>query len=205
MPKTVKVRPDRYTRKEQALAYHASTGASGRKRLSQRLELSAVARALDTTDGARVLDVPCGTGRIDPLLRGRFAEVYGVDSSVPMLSVLRQSVKSARACCGDIFQLPFDDDAFDWVVCHRYLHHLHSREDRVRALSSLARIARRGVICYAWIDTPLLRRRSSMRASISRHEADRAAAAAGLTVDRVFRCSGPFSVKAILRLLPASQ
>ncbi len=205
MPKTVKVRPDRYTRQEQALAYHASTGAGGRRRLSQRLELAAVERALVGTGGGSILDVPCGTGRIDPLLRAHFAEVFGVDSSVPMLSVLSRSVKSARVACGDIFQLPFDDDSFDWVVCHRYLHHLHSREDRVRSLSSLARIARRGVICYAWIDTPLLRRRSSMRASISRREAEESAADAGLVVERIHRCSGPFSVKAIMRLARAAQ
>lgn len=195
----VKTRPDRYSRREQAEAYHASTNAAGRPTLSQRLELAAVARALAAArGGASVLDVPCGTGRIDGLLRERFETVVGLDSSEPMLWVYRDGAPGRAGCCGDIFGLPFDDGAFDWTVCHRYIHHLMSHEERVRALTSLARVSRLGVIFYAWVDTPLARRRSSMRASATPDAVARSIAEAGLTLDRAFRPGGPFSVKRIM-------
>lgn len=195
---TVATRPDRYRARDQALAYHASTGDEGRRSLSQRLELKAVRRALVATGGGHsVLDVPCGTGRIDGLLRAHFDEVVGIDSSVPMLSVYRDRLPGRQGCCADIFALPFADESFDWVVCHRYLHHLHHDEERRRALASLRRVCRQGVVVYAWVNTPLVRRRGTMRTSVPAERLHRVIAEAGLRVDSVHACAGPFSVKSI--------
>lgn len=199
MKKTVKTRPERYLRREQALAYHASTNAGAHPSLSQRLELRAVRHAIaDAGGGSSVLDAPCGTGRLDPILRGHFDAVVGVDSSAAMLSVYRDQAPARAGCCCDIFALPFDDNAFDWVVCHRYFHHLHSHEERVALLSGLRRVCRVGVVFYAWIDTPLARRKSSMRASITKADALRAIGESGLALARLRPCAGPFSVKAML-------
>ncbi len=203
MPQTVKTRPDRYRARAHALAYHASTHASGRPSLSQRLELATVRRALAGTVGDSVLDVPCGTGRIDALLRERFDEVVGADSSVPMLTVYGAQADTRSGCCADIFNLPFDDASFDWVVCHRYLHHLRRHDERVAALASLRRVCRRGVVFYAWINTLLARRRGSMRASMPRARLDAAVAGAGLRVRDVHSCAGPFSVKTVVVCEPA--
>ena len=197
MTEPLKTRPDRYRARDQALAYHASTNAGGRLSLSQRLELSAVRRALAATSGGTVLDVPCGTGRIDDLLRERFATVVGADSSVPMLSVY-DDPPARLGCCADIFILPFDDAGFDWVVCHRFFHHLHNDGERIAALASLRRVCRRGVVFYAWLNTPFARRRGSMRASISRARLNEAIGAAGLRLQTVHTCAGPFSVKAVV-------
>jgi ubiquinone/menaquinone biosynthesis C-methylase UbiE len=197
--KPVKTRPDRYLAQEQALAYHARTNADGRPTLSQRLELRAVRHALaQATPGNSVLDAPCGTGRIDMELRQRFANVTGIDSSTSMLSVYQRALPERAGCCSDIFHLPFEDGGFDWVVCHRYFHHLHSHRERVELLTSLARVSRFGVVFYAWLDTVFTKRRSSMRASIPRTEVLRAIEDSGLVLQHIHRCAGPFSVKALL-------
>lgn len=203
MSQTIKTRPDRYRARDQALAYHASTNTSGRPSLSQRLELAAVQRALADTGGESVLDVPCGTGRIDALLRERFDAVVGADSSMPMLSVYGAEADTRYGCCADIFNLPFADGSFDWVICHRYLHHLHRHDERVAALASLRRVCRRGVVFYAWINTLFARRRGSMRASMPRSRLDAAITGAGLTMRDVYPCAGPFSVKTVVVCEPA--
>lgn len=199
MKKTVKTRPDRYLETQQALAYHASTNADGRPTVSQRLELRALKHALaDTTHGDSVLDAPCGTGRIDAHLRRRFDKVIGIDSSTSMLSIYQRAMQGRAGCCSDIFQLPFDDESFDWVFCHRYFHHLQSHLERAALLTSLARVSRIGVVFYAWLDTAVRRRRSSMRASIPEDDAMRAIRDGGLRLKNIHRCAGPFSVKSLL-------
>ena len=198
MSTPVKTRPERYRDRSQAIAYHASTG-QGRPNLSQRLELAAVRRALAAAEGgSTALDAPCGTGRIDALLRERFDRVTGLDSSAPMLSVYLQDEHRSAGVCGDIFNLPFDDEAFDWTICHRYFHHLHSHPERASLLASLRRVSRCGVIFYAWVNTPLVRRKASMRASIPASEVNRAVFDSGLVVKNTFPCAGPFSVKRLV-------
>jgi ubiquinone/menaquinone biosynthesis C-methylase UbiE len=195
----VKTRPDRYRDNDYAVAYHRSTNANKKLRLSQRLEIDALSKALQHTQNAtQAIDVPCGTGRIDNLLRQSFESVVGLDSSVPMLSVYRQSDDHRLAGCADIFNLPFDDNAFDWAICHRYFHHLQTDAERVAVLSSLSRVARRGVIFYLWLNTPLASRKSMMRCSISEQTLRNCVDEAGLTMLARYNCGWPFSVKSIV-------
>ena len=137
--------------------------ARGLRRLYRRLELGAVERARAHTGGESVLDVPCGTGRLDALLRRRFRDVNGADRSGAMLSVYRRGGPGRVAELADAFDLPWDDGSFDWVVSHRLLHHMRSDERRTALLRSLARVARRGVIVYAWVQTPIRRGRFGAR------------------------------------------
>jgi len=206
LKKGVKTRPDRYRDNDYAIAYHRSTNTGKRLRLSQRLELDALEKALEHSRGAQsVLDVPCGTGRIHRALSQRFDTVVGLDSSVPMLSVYRQNDSQSLAGCADIFALPFDDNHFDWVVSHRYFHHLHSDDDRVAVLKSLSRVARHGLIFYLWLDTPLVKRKASMRTSIPVASLCQCLAGAGLRLEARYNCGWPFTVKSIVVCTPVGQ
>jgi len=131
--------------------------ARGVRRLYRQLELRAVERALAHADGESVLDCPCGTGRLDALLRSRFERVVGVDRSGVVLDVYRRGDPRRWGRRGDAFALPWRDGSFDWVVSHRFLHHVTSDERRLALLRSLARVARRGIIVYALVETPLRR------------------------------------------------
>jgi ubiquinone/menaquinone biosynthesis C-methylase UbiE len=100
---------------------------------------------VDLPDGARVLDVGCGTGVLTRRLAGRpgVASAVGVDLAPVLLD-------RARALCdlphvefreGDATALPFGDDEFDAVVLDSTLSHVPDTE---RAVSEAARVLRSG-------------------------------------------------------------
>jgi len=188
--------PERYRPLGNAEKYNATiTSAKGARRFSHWLEERAVRRALQHVSGTKVLDCPCGTGRIDELLRSRFNTVVGLDSSEAMLTVYRKGHAAREGHQGDAFALPFADGEFDWVVSHRLLHHFTKDDDRVALLRSFARVATSGVIVYAWLDTPLHSRRDSRRQTVPRDQMLRLLDAAGLTLEAEYFSAWPFQPK----------
>ena len=71
-------------------------------------------------DGARILDVGCGNGKmLAPLARAGF-DVYGIDiSRRALLTMSGQNIIQ-----GDARNLPFKDGVFDGAVCYDVLQHL---------------------------------------------------------------------------------
>ena len=168
--------------------------ARGVRRLYRALESRAVGRALRHAAGGRVLDCPCGTGRLDPLLRERFREVVGVDRSEAMLAIYRRGDRARTGEIGDAFDLPWADGAFDWVVSHRMFHHLRSDEVRVALLRSFARVVRQGVILYAFVETPIRRGRFGRKALPLEH-ARRLLGEAGLDLQGAYYAAWPLQPK----------
>jgi len=74
-----------------------------------------VARLLSLRPGMRVLDVPCGEGRIAGRLAQRGCEVVGLDSSRPFLALARDRYPEVTFEHGDMRALPYDGE-FDAVV-----------------------------------------------------------------------------------------
>lgn len=105
-----------------------------------------VARTLRSSlvEGARVLDVACGTGDLSLVLQGAgAARVVGVDFCRPMLEVARRKAGTdARAIPfieGDALKLPFADESFDVVTIAFGLRNLASVEDGLRELRRVLR------------------------------------------------------------------
>lgn len=126
-----------------------------------------VARILDELGAApplgRVLDVPCGSGRLSPVLLERSERVVSLDVSAEMLAALeRRRDGRVRAL---VEGLPFRDDSFDAVVCCRLLHHLGPAADLERATSELLRVSRGIVVASFWDSNalPSWRRRIGWR------------------------------------------
>lgn len=172
------------------------------RRLSRWLELSALRRALRGAGGS-VLDAPCGTGRVDAVLREHFAVIAGLDRSADMLGIYLAAEPRRRGLCADLFDAPLPDHGFDWVVCHRLFHHLQDDAARLALLGSLRRLARERIALYLWLDGPLNRRRGSWRRSITLDHFRALTAQAGLEIVRVHRCAWPFQPKAVAVLRPA--
>lgn len=68
---------------------------------------------------ARILDAGTGTGRVSVPLLKRGANLFGIDLSTRMMSLLRGKFPSARLAQVDVSQLPFGEKTFDAVLtCH---------------------------------------------------------------------------------------
>jgi SAM-dependent methyltransferase len=103
-----------------------------------------VARLKARCEGVRrVLDAPCGTGRMTPLTEGAALRV-SMDISMDMLR--KVDAGSTRRALADIERLPVRDGAFDLVLSVRFLHHLPSDDLVGRCLAELARASSRYVL-----------------------------------------------------------
>jgi SAM-dependent methyltransferase len=97
--------------------------AAWRRALSEeqtRAEVDYLASALDLKPGARVLDVPCGHGRIALELAQRGQRVTGVDLSEEALALARADASERRLDLAferrDMRDLPWRE-AFDAAIC----------------------------------------------------------------------------------------
>lgn len=121
------------------------------QRLRLRTELAVLARAVAAAAAgpARLLDVPCGTGRHAAHLQALGHRVTGLDVSSAMAAVAAARPALAgtafRAAVGEVERLPFADATFDVAVSVRLLRHL-PEPVRWRAAAELARVARRGAV-----------------------------------------------------------
>ena len=77
-------------------------------------EAAAIAGLLDLPSGGRVLDAPCGSGRIAVRLAQRGLDVTGLDISPEEIEAARARGSMARFEVGDLRELP--ELAFDAVV-----------------------------------------------------------------------------------------
>jgi SAM-dependent methyltransferase len=144
--------------------------------------------------GARLLDVPCGTGVIGEGLARRGFRVIGGDISPAMLTVAHRKAYGDGAVRADLERLPIRDRSVDAVVCIRFLMHLPAAA-RPAVLAELARTSRGpvvGTFCHPytvktfqrWVRR-LLGGRAKRSPRIDRRALAAEAAAAGLRVRRV--------------------
>jgi SAM-dependent methyltransferase len=134
-------------RDTQAESYATKYDRELHKRISSHFERRAIRRALAVTGAQRatVLDVPCGAGRLTPLLEPASAHLFSCDYSRAML---RQFQRARRGPClvGSALDLPFADRAFDVVFSARLSHHIASDERRADYLREIMRTSGRWVI-----------------------------------------------------------
>jgi ubiquinone/menaquinone biosynthesis C-methylase UbiE len=111
-----------------------------------QLEIAGVQRALTSLTRFpvnRIVDVPCGTGKLTALLRSRGVTYVGLDISRAMMKYLPP--KSGIVAQADASQLPLAQDSVDIVVCLRLLHRVP--EEVVEAIiGDCLRVARLGVV-----------------------------------------------------------
>jgi ubiquinone/menaquinone biosynthesis C-methylase UbiE len=136
---------------EGAASYDSKYERELHKRISDRVERRVIARALALAPGPheRILDVPCGAGRLSPELvlhsRGRIVEA---DYSPTMLERCRSNARGYEPAVARVnaLQLPFRDGSFDLVFSARISHHIGLESDRERWLRELCRVSRRYVV-----------------------------------------------------------
>ncbi len=133
---------------------HRFSGVLGRLKnwRDQRLVEKAVRHAGHVE---RILDVPCGTGRLLRSLASRVPHSVGADISLDMIQFSRLPTPVKGGPKGlleyvqcDAKYLPFSNDSFDVVVSGRFLHHLFHlpRAERVQVMREFARVSRKWVL-----------------------------------------------------------
>jgi SAM-dependent methyltransferase len=133
--------PDRASR------YPSRFNASFRQRREQR----ALRRLIELIPPqSRVLDLPCGTGRVSRLILEAGHQLIGGDSAACMLAEAEQQL------CREFPQAEFrvmqaartglPDRSVDAVMCNRLFHHFAEPDVRIAVLRELARVSRGPVI-----------------------------------------------------------
>lgn len=178
--------------------------------------LRAVLRALQPLPPcARILDLPCGTGRLLPTLEAAGFRPIGADLSLAMLRAIPDPIRNGGAhalslCVADVRHLPFAHRSFDAVICLRFLQ-LLSSEERIAVLRSLATVTSGPLIAVysphrTWKDaTRAMRRRLGWRKEdrarwMSWQEIDAEIQAAGLRCVRREHAFRPLVDAVALRL-----
>ena len=100
------------------------------------------ADCLPKTDGAKILDLGCGTGleleyyfRLNPSAR-----VTGIDLTESMLNALKNKFpeKNLTLICGSYFDVLFDENTFDAAVSVESLHHF-TKEEKIPLYTKLCK------------------------------------------------------------------
>jgi tRNA (uracil-5-)-methyltransferase TRM9 len=99
---------------------------------------------LDGRTGTTALDLGCANGRHAELLTRHADRVIGADVSAGLLAEARERAVERgfdlELVQCDAARIPLADDTIDLGVYVATLHHLPTRQDRIRSLDELARV-----------------------------------------------------------------
>ena len=117
------------------------------KRVSSYFERRVVRRALAVTgvSQGRVLDLPCGAGRLTPLLEPHARTLISADYSPAMLRVFQRQ-RGKPCTVADAFHLPFADRTFDLVFSARLSHHIADEALRANYVREILRVSDRWAV-----------------------------------------------------------
>ncbi len=173
-----KIAQERFSKKSFADKYPSEYGTGWR----DRREKACIEQCLESIPtGSRVLDLPCGTGRLTRLLVSRGYRVTGADVSEAMLGHAREKYREYQREQGgnspavqfeirDVLATGFNTDQFDGITCIRLFHHFDDAETRRRGLKELRRICR-GPIIVTFLNSFALDRISSwLKATVRRRK-----------------------------------
>lgn len=111
------------------------------ERLNEKI-VNHIARLCAEADKEKVkiLDAGCGEGFISDLIYRNVEniQITGLEYTEEALKIARQMNQNIIFVQGDIYQMPFEDNAFDIVLCTEVLEHLEKPDS---ALQELARVA----------------------------------------------------------------
>ncbi len=118
------------------------------------------AEMADVAPDAKLLDVCCGSGVVGHAFRHKVAHMTGLDITPEMVALARTRLD--EVVLGNVFDMPFEADAFD-IVSNREVLHLFPHPERM--LSEVFRVLKPGgqfvfgqIVPFSAVDAPWMNR-----------------------------------------------
>lgn len=92
----------------------------------------------DIPAGVKVLDLGCGNGRFSEFLKK--TDYIGIDKSEKLIKEAKKKYPEAYFQVADALNLPFEDNKFDFVISVAVIHHMPSKETRLKFLKEIKRV-----------------------------------------------------------------
>ena len=89
--------------------------------------------------GSKVADIGCGNGK--NMQYRTDCDFKGCDFSQNLVDICKE--KGLNVVFGDILNVPFEDETFDYTICVAVLHHLFSKKNQRQAILELKRITKK--------------------------------------------------------------
>lgn len=159
----------RYNSAEGAKSYTRKWKKHWTERVNNRTEQVLLERILDRIgnlgDNSVGLDLPCGYGRLAPLVSQNVGRLVESDWSFHLLGEARTFLAGAsdmRPVLGFVrgtaLQLPFTDQTFDLVLSARLCHHISAESERLQYVEEVLRISRNYAV-FTYFDVSSLKNR----------------------------------------------
>lgn len=101
---------------------------------------SCVEEFLDNVPEQSVIgDIGCGNGK--NMLYRSDCYNYGCDFSSELVKICLD--KNLNVIEGDILNIPFEDNQFDYTICIAVIHHLSTEDKRKKAIDELKRVTKK--------------------------------------------------------------
>jgi SAM-dependent methyltransferase len=121
--------------------------------------------SIDKLNGP-ALDLPCGYGRLHPIVRQLGGSVVEGDWSFHLLTAARMfhaENGNSRPPAGYVrataLSLPFSDCAFDLVLSVRLCHHIREHQERIHYLREIMRVSRKWLV-FTYFDAMSVKNRT---------------------------------------------
>ena len=89
-------------------------------------------------EGSVIGDIGCGNGK-NMLYRNDCLN-YGCDFSKNLVKISQK--KNLNVILGDVLNIPYQTNIFDYTICIAVIHHLSTKEKRVKAIQELERVTK---------------------------------------------------------------
>lgn len=101
--------------------------------------------------GEKVLDLGCGNGRLFELFKDRKVKYIGIDNSKELIKKAREKYGD-HFILSDAFKLPFSKNSFDVIWAIAFLHHIPSKQLRLKIMQEIKRFLKKDgkVIVTCW-------------------------------------------------------
>ena len=119
-------------------------------RVSMKYILDFAGQFLRSNNEIKIADIGAGTGRYSVALSREGFDVTAVELVEHNLKILEGRHEKVKCWPGDARNLSFlDDESFDITILFGPMYHLHTKEDRLKALTEAKRITKKNGFIFA--------------------------------------------------------